>query len=231
MAERVRDWHEVYLPFPRRSLVVQATRCMDCGIPFCHEGCPLGNLIPEWNDLVRRERFAEAAERLHATNNFPELTGRLCPAPCEGACVLGISSDPVLIKQVEHELAEWAAGEGLEPVPPSPSTGRNFGAGMSGGVAYVYDPDDRFAGLCNTELVDLEPLTPDDHVWLKDRLTLHERATGSAVAARVLGDWDATTSVMVKVMPRDYRRVLQATERAVAQGRPIDEVVMEASRG
>ncbi|MDA8147984.1 MAG: glutamate synthase large subunit [Actinomycetota bacterium] len=110
-------------------------------------------------------------------------------------------------------------------------TGRNFGAGMSGGVAYVYDPDDRFAGLCNTELVDLEPLTPDDHVWLKDRLTLHERATGSAVAARVLGDWDATTSVMVKVMPRDYRRVLQATERAVAQGRPIDEVVMEASRG
>ena len=135
VAERVRDWHEVYLPFPRRSLVVQATRCMDCGIPFCHEGCPLGNLIPEWNDLVRRERFPEAAERLHATNNFPELTGRLCPAPCEGACVLGISSDPVLIKQVEYELAEWAAGEGLEPVPPSPSTGRSVavvGSGPSG---------------------------------------------------------------------------------------------------
>ncbi len=135
VAERLQDWREVYLPFPRRSLVAQATRCMDCGIPFCHEGCPLGNLIPEWNDLVRRERFPEAADRLHATNNFPELTGRLCPAPCEGSCVLGISSDPVLIKQVEHDIAEWAAGAGLEPAPASPPTGRSVavvGSGPSG---------------------------------------------------------------------------------------------------
>ena len=85
---------------------------MDCGIAFCHEGCPLGNLIPEWNDLVHRGRFAEASDRLHATNNFPELTGRLCPAPCEGSCVLGLVAEPVLIKQVELEIAEWAAGSG-----------------------------------------------------------------------------------------------------------------------
>ena len=106
------DWHEVYLPFGRNELTEQAARCMDCGIPFCHEGCPLGNLIPEWNDLVHRGRFAEASDRLHATNNFPELTGRLCPAPCEGSCVLGITAEPVLIKQVELEIAESAASSG-----------------------------------------------------------------------------------------------------------------------
>ena len=90
---RLLDWHEVYEPFPPSRLERQAGRCMDCGIPFCHHGCPLGNLIPEWNDLVRRHDWREAADRLHATNNFPEFTGRLCPAPCEAACVLGISED------------------------------------------------------------------------------------------------------------------------------------------
>ncbi len=132
---RVRDWREVYEPFPRSELVVQAARCMDCGIPFCHEGCPLANLIPEWNDLVAKDRTAEASERLHATNNFPEMTGRLCPAPCEGSCVLGINSDPVLIKQVELEIAERAGGRGLEPVMPSRSTGKRVavvGSGPSG---------------------------------------------------------------------------------------------------
>jgi glutamate synthase (NADPH/NADH) small chain len=115
---RLRDWREVYNPFPKEDLTKQAARCMDCGIPFCHEGCPLGNLIPEWNDLVFRGRFDEASSRLHATNNFPEFTGRLCPAPCEGSCVLGISAEPVAIKQVEVEIAEWAAGEGFTPVLP-----------------------------------------------------------------------------------------------------------------
>src|ERR1039457_4875574 len=110
---RVRDWQEVYLPFGREELTEQAARCMSCGIPFCHEGCPLGNLIPEWNDLVQSGRFAEASDRLHATNNFPELTGRLCPAPCEGSCVLGLISEPVLIKQVELEVAEWAGSSGV----------------------------------------------------------------------------------------------------------------------
>ena len=106
---------------------------MDCGIAFCHEGCPLGNLIPEWNDLVHRGRFAEASDRLHATNNFPELTGRLCPAPCEGSCVLGIISEPVLIKQVELEIAEWAAGSGaLAPRQVRARTGNKVAVVGSG---------------------------------------------------------------------------------------------------
>ena len=98
---RIQDWREVYTEFSRADLERQAGRCMDCGIPFCHNGCPLGNLIPEWNDLVWTSDWRAAAERLHATNNFPEFTGRLCPAPCEAACVLGINAEPVTIKQVE----------------------------------------------------------------------------------------------------------------------------------
>ena len=117
---RLRDWKEVYEPFPDEHLQTQAARCMDCGIPFCHTGCPLGNLIPEWNDLVYREDWHEAIERLHATNNFPEFTGRLCPAPCEAACVLGINEDPVAIKQVEVSIVDhgWEQGE-IAPVLPT----------------------------------------------------------------------------------------------------------------
>jgi glutamate synthase (NADPH/NADH) small chain len=133
---RVRDWGEVYLAFGREELTEQAARCMSCGIAFCHEGCPLGNLIPEWNDLVERGRFAEASDRLHATNNFPELTGRLCPAPCEGSCVLGIIAEPVLIKQVELETAEWAASSGvLAPHRAGTRTGKKVaivGSGPAG---------------------------------------------------------------------------------------------------
>ncbi len=103
---RLRDWKEVYEEFPDDTLERQAGRCMNCGIPFCHQGCPLGNLIPEWNDLVFRDRWRDAIERLHATNNFPEFTGRLCPAPCEASCVLGINEDPVTIKQVEVSIIE-----------------------------------------------------------------------------------------------------------------------------
>jgi glutamate synthase (NADPH) small chain len=109
---RIRDWREVYAEFGHDRLERQAGRCMDCGIPFCHQGCPLGNLIPEWNDLVWRQDWQEAAQRLHATNNFPEFTGRLCPAPCESACVLGINADPVTIKQVEVEIIDRAWAEG-----------------------------------------------------------------------------------------------------------------------
>ena len=109
---RLRDWHEVYEEFPEGELQEQASRCMDCGIPFCNNGCPLGNLIPDWNDLVYRDRWRDAIERLHATNNFPEFTGRLCPAPCETACVLGINADPVTIKQVEVEIIDRAWSEG-----------------------------------------------------------------------------------------------------------------------
>ncbi len=117
---RIQDWREVYTEFSRGDLEQQAGRCMDCGIPFCHNGCPLGNLIPEWNDLVWEGDWRAAAERLHATNNFPEFTGRLCPAPCEAACVLGINADPVAIKQVEVEIIDRAWAEGWVP-PQRPS--------------------------------------------------------------------------------------------------------------
>jgi glutamate synthase (NADPH/NADH) small chain len=133
---RLRDWKEVYEPFEEDALVRQAGRCMDCGIPFCNHGCPLGNLIPDWNDLVYRDHWRDAIERLHATNNFPEFTGRLCPAPCEGSCVLGISSDPVTIKQVEVEIINRAWAEGwVAPQPPSTLTHKRavvIGSGPSG---------------------------------------------------------------------------------------------------
>ncbi len=134
--ERIKDWHEVYQPFPAEQLKLQAGRCMDCGIPFCNNGCPLGNLIPDWNDLVYREHWRDAIDRLHATNNFPEFTGRLCPAPCESACVLGINNDPVSIKQVEVEIIDKAWDEGwVLPQVPTVRTGKRvvvIGSGPSG---------------------------------------------------------------------------------------------------
>ena len=138
--ERVHDWHEVYPGGPGRALLpiiaTQASRCMDCGIPFCHEGCPLGNLIPEWNDLVYRDDWDGAMDRLHATNNFPEFTGRLCPAPCETSCVLGINSEPVTIKNVEVAIIDRAWGSGyVRPRPPEYLSGRTvavIGSGPAG---------------------------------------------------------------------------------------------------
>jgi glutamate synthase (NADPH/NADH) small chain len=159
---RVRDWREVYEPFPIVEVRTQASRCMDCGIPFCNNGCPLGNLIPDWNDLVYRDRWRDAIERLHATNNFPEFTGRLCPAPCEAACVLGINQPPVTIKQVEVEIIDRAFSEGwVTPQPPSVATGKRVavvGSGPAGLAAAqqltraghqvtVYERDDRIGGL------------------------------------------------------------------------------------
>ena len=130
---RLRDWRELYETFDEESIRQQGARCMDCGIPFCHEGCPLGNLIPEWNDLVYRGDWSDAIERLHATNNFPEFTGRLCPAPCEGACVLGISAPPVTIKQVEVEIIDRAFDEGwVRPVVPRERTGKRVAVVGSG---------------------------------------------------------------------------------------------------
>ena len=159
---RIRDWREVYEEFPADDLRDQASRCMDCGIPFCNGGCPLGNLIPDWNDLVYREMWREAIDRLHATNNFPEFTGRLCPAPCEAACVLGINADPVTIKQVELEIIERAWTEGwVVPVLPTIVTGKRVavvGSGPAGLAAAqqltraghavtVFERDDRAGGL------------------------------------------------------------------------------------
>ncbi|HEX4491552.1 MAG TPA: glutamate synthase subunit beta [Acidimicrobiia bacterium] len=162
VTERVHDWHEVYVDFPTSKTRTQAARCMDCGIPFCHTGCPLGNLIPEWNDLVYRDHWQAAIERLHATNNFPEFTGRLCPAPCESACVLGISEPAVTIKQVEVEIIDRAFEEGwVVPLPPSVKTDRRVavvGSGPAGLAAaqqltraghdvVVYERADRIGGL------------------------------------------------------------------------------------
>lgn len=130
---RLKDWKEVYEPFPAEELNHQAARCMDCGIPFCNNGCPLGNLIPDWNDLVYRDQWQQAIERLHATNNFPEFTGRLCPAPCESACVLGINQDPVAIKQIEVEIVDRAFAEGwVTPHVPSVRTGKKIAVVGSG---------------------------------------------------------------------------------------------------
>ena len=133
---RIRDWREVYEEQEFGALQKQAGRCMDCGIPFCHQGCPLGNLIPEWNDLIWRNEKVEAIDRLHATNNFPEFTGRLCPAPCETACVLGINQDPVTIKQVELRTIEEAFSSGnVKPMQPDRMTGKTIaviGSGPAG---------------------------------------------------------------------------------------------------
>ena len=162
IAERIRDWQEVYLPYPEQELRDQGARCMDCSIPFCHQGCPLGNLIPEWNDLVYRNRWHEAIDRLHATNNFPEFTGRLCPAPCEGSCVLAINNDPVTIKSIENAIIERAFDEGwIVPQPPPKRTGRRVavvGSGPAGLAAAeqlnraghlvtVFERADRIGGL------------------------------------------------------------------------------------
>jgi len=159
---RVADWKEVYEDFPPEKVRVQGARCMDCGIPFCHTGCPLGNLIPEWNDLVYRDRWEAAADRLHATNNFPEFTGRLCPAPCEAACVLGINEPAVTIKQIEVEISDRAWEDGyVKPLLVETKTGERVavvGSGPAGLAAAqqltraghdvtVFERADRIGGL------------------------------------------------------------------------------------
>ena len=181
-AERIRDWFEIYLPFPEESLRTQGARCMDCGVPFCHTGCPLNNLIPDWNDLVYRGRWREAIRQLHATNNFPEFTGRLCPAPCEASCVLGINEPPVTIKQIEKSIVDRAFEEGfIKPEPPEIRTGKRVaivGSGPAGLAAAqqlaraghdvtVFEKNDRIGGLLRYGIPNfkMEKHLIDRRVW------------------------------------------------------------------
>ena len=177
--DRLKDYREFVLPFPEAEVKHQASRCMDCGVPFCHTGCPLGNIIPDWNDLVYRGRWQEAIARLHATNNFPEFTGRLCPAPCEEACVLGINEPPVTIEQMEKEIIEKAFSEGwVKAEAPSVRTGKRvavIGSGpaglacaqqlnRAGHTVVVYERDDRVGGLLRYGIPDFKM-----EKWVIDR--------------------------------------------------------------
>jgi glutamate synthase (NADPH/NADH) small chain len=169
--ERINDWLEVYVDFPEEKVRTQGARCMDCGVPFCHTGCPLTNLIPDWNDLVWRDRWKDAIRVLHATNNFPEFTGRICPAPCEAACVLGINEPPVTIKQIERTIIDRAWSEGwIRPEPPAVRTGQRvaiIGSGPAGLAAAqqlnraghhvtVFEKADRIGGLLRYGIPDFK---------------------------------------------------------------------------
>jgi len=162
VAQRVNDWFEIYQDFPEEALRQQGARCMDCGVPFCQSGCPVNNIIPDWNDLIYRGRWKEALRQLHATNNFPEFTGRICPAPCEASCVLGINQPPVTIKQIEKSIVERGFAEGLiRPERAAFRTGKRVaivGSGPAGLAAaqqlcraghtvVVYEKSDRIGGL------------------------------------------------------------------------------------
>ena len=169
--ERLKDFREIYTPFPRTTLKSQAARCMDCGVPTCHGGCPLGNLIPDWNEFVYRDRWRDALKQLHQTNNFPEFTGRLCPAPCEEACVLAINELPVTIEQIEKEIIEHGFSQGwIQPEPPNKRTGKTvaiIGSGPAGlacaqqlnrvgHTVTVFERDDRAGGLLRYGIPDFK---------------------------------------------------------------------------
>ena len=171
VAERVNDWKEIYQPFSLVKVQTQGARCMDCGVPFCHSGCPLNNIIPDWNDLAYRDRWKDAIRVLHATNNFPEFTGRICPAPCESACVLGINEPPVTIKNIERTIVDHAWEQGwIVPEPPEVRTGKKvavIGSGPAGMAASqqlnraghsvtLFEKNDRIGGLMRYGIPDFK---------------------------------------------------------------------------
>ena len=224
VAERLLDWEDIYLRPVNGMVKSQASRCMDCGIPFCQSGCPLGNLIPEWNDLVHRDDWRHAVDRLHATNNFPEFTGKLCPAPCEAACVLTINADPVTIKQIELSIIERAFDEGwVTAKPPATRTGKRvavIGSGPAGLAAAqqlnwaghwvtVYERDDRIGGLLRYGIPDFKM----DKVLLDRRLSLMEEegivfAPNANIgvdisAADLVTEHDAVVLAIGATKPRD----------------------------
>ena len=222
--ERVRDYREVYLPYPVEELEKQGARCMDCGIPFCHQGCPLGNLIPDWNDLVYHDRWKAAIERLHATNNFPEFTGRLCPAPCEGSCVLGINDDPVTIKAIEAAIIERAFDEGwVIPRTPLVRTGKRvavIGSGPAGLAAAdqlnkaghtvtVFEKSNRLGGLMRYGIPEFKMekriLNRRLEIMRQEGVTFRTSVNVGVdiTAARLKSEYDAIVLAGGAGMPRD----------------------------
>ena len=229
---RLRDWKEVYEPFPQDHLQRQAARCMDCGIPFCHVGCPLGNLIPEWNDLVYRDNWSHALDRLHATNNFPEFTGRLCPAPCEAACVLGINEDPVTIKQVEVAIVEHGfsaasdQGDEIAPVHPSVVTGKTIavvGSGPAGLAAAqqltraghavtVFERADRIGGLLRYGIPEFK---------MEKRILDRRLAQMEAEGTQFRVNANVGENVAVADLQRDFDAIVLAGGATAARDLPI----------
>ena len=220
---RVRDWQPIYLRARSEVVSEQAARCMDCGVAFCHSGCPLGNLIPEWNEYVARDDWATASDRLHATNNFPEFTGWICPAPCEAACVLALNTDPVTIKQVEVSIVERAFADGLvDPQPASESTGRSVAvvgsgpAGLAvaqqltraGHAVTVFERDDRLGGLLRYGIPDFK--MPKDIIDRRIEQMVAEGTTFVVNAdisaddvARLRADFDAVVLAVGALEPRE----------------------------
>ncbi len=219
---RLRDWSEVYEPFPDDDLQEQASRCMDCGIPFCNAGCPLGNVIPDWNDLVYNGRWREANERLHATNNFPEFTGRLCPAPCEGACVAGINTEPITIKQIEKTIIEHAFEHGwVEPIVALKKTGKKVAVVGSGpaGLAtaqqltraghdvVVFERADRIGGLMRYGIPEFKM---EKHVLDRRLAQMEAEGTEFRTNAWVGGPPENPSSVPVEELQATFHAIVLA---------------------
>ena len=219
VAERLNDWFEIYQDFPAEKVRRQAARCMDCGVPFCHTGCPLNNVIPDWNDLVYHERWREAVRALHATNNFPEFTGRICPAPCEAACVLGINENPVTIKVIERAIIDHAFQQGwIQPEPPRTRTGKRVavvGSGPAGLAAAqqlaragysvtVFEKNDRIGGLLRYGIPDFKM----EKRWIDRRIDQMsaegvEFVTSATVSADDMREFAAVLLATGSERPRD----------------------------
>jgi glutamate synthase (NADPH/NADH) small chain len=227
VAERLKDWQELEGKLPEDKLQQQGARCMDCGIPFCHKGCPLGNIIPDWNDLVYRGRWKDAIDRLHSTNNFPEFTGRICPAPCEEACVLRINDDPVTIKQIEKQIIDHAFKEGwIVPIVPSHRTGKRIavvGSGPAGLAAAaqlnraghtveVFERADRIGGLLMYGIPDFKL-----EKWIVERRVQQMRDEG--VVFHV--DANVGDNVAVAELREDFDAIVLAGGATAARDLPI----------
>ncbi len=227
IAERINDWFEVYQPFPDEKVQAQGARCMDCGVPFCHTGCPLTNIIPDWNDLVYRDRWKDAIRVLHATNNFPEFTGRICPAPCEAACVLGISEPPVTIKNIERSIVDRAWDEGwIRPELPSQRSGKRVavvGSGPAGLAAAqqlaraghlvtVFEKSDRIGGLLRYGIPDFK--MEKHHI---DRRLEQMEAEGVTFRTNA----HVGVSVSIEELRRDFHATLLAAGSEQPRDLPI----------